>query len=242
MNSGGGSLLCLLGSDPRDSTSTALNSSSSKPAFIFAVNAAPFRQRATRATPTQPMTVVSMPCSSQGRQMSPEDDGAGKSGARMRLRLYCLSPSFWVHHVVRSGCELEYRRGLPQPFSDVTWWVCGAVSREADQDATSLHCAGVRDCCRMCCRARSHASWKVGRPGNLGCRADGHLKPTDREVAARSAGTSSSGCSSCCEEARHDMKRFMRRGKHFHQTVTFVDLCDKPGVDNCQASLALRKN
>ena len=45
--SGGGSLLCLLGSHLRDSTATAVNSSSSKPAFIFSVNAAPFRQRAT---------------------------------------------------------------------------------------------------------------------------------------------------------------------------------------------------
>ena len=44
---GGGSVLCLLGSNPRDSTSTAVNSSSSKSAFIFAVNAPPFRQRAT---------------------------------------------------------------------------------------------------------------------------------------------------------------------------------------------------
>ena len=44
---GGGSVLCLLGSNPRDSTSTAVNSSSSKSVFIFAVNAAPFRQRVT---------------------------------------------------------------------------------------------------------------------------------------------------------------------------------------------------
>ena len=77
---------------------------------------------------------------------------------------------------------------------------------------------GCSRCCRMCCcRARSRAPWKVGRPSDLGCRIGGQLKPTDKAMAARSARTSSRGGSSC---ALTRNARFTKRSKRFHASAS----------------------